>query len=48
MSDDDQIPFFQYLVDSGLAWELQGAYGRRAAAMLKAGQIKKAGYYKPH
>lgn len=31
---------FQDLVNSGLAWELQGSYGRMAAAMLRAGEIK--------
>lgn len=39
MSDDDTINLFQDLVNTGLAWQLQGSYGRQAAAMLEAGMI---------
>lgn len=40
LSAEDTIVLFQYLVDSGLAWSLQGAYGRVAVAMIKAGTIE--------
>lgn len=39
LSDEDTIALFQSLVNSGLAWKLQGSYGRTAQAMLDAGVI---------
>lgn len=32
-----QIEAWQYLIDTGLAWKLQGCFGRQAAAMIEAG-----------
>lgn len=37
MSDKEAIAFFQKLIDSGLAWQLQGSYGRTAQALINAG-----------
>lgn len=37
MSQHEVICFFQDLINSGMAWRLQGAYGRQAMALVKAG-----------
>lgn len=41
MTDEEIIEFFQELVDTGMAWELQGMYGRAAQALIDAGYIKR-------
>lgn len=43
MSADDAVAFFQHLVDSGLAWSLQGSYGRLAKALIEAGVVSPGG-----
>jgi len=40
MSAKEEVKFFQELVDSGLAWQLQGMYGRRAMDLIRAGLVK--------
>ena len=37
---DTTVAAWQYLVDSGLAWQLQGFYGRTAAALIKQGILR--------
>ena len=37
LSEDDTTALFQALIDNGMAWRLQGHYGRTAAAMIDAG-----------
>jgi hypothetical protein len=37
MDDETMVEFFQKLIDTGLAWELQGSYGRTAQRLIEAG-----------
>jgi len=37
MEEDEMVNFFQELIDNGMAWTLQGHYGRIAAALIDAG-----------
>lgn len=39
MDEDEVIEFFQELVNSGLAWRLQGSYGRMAHNLIINGLV---------
>jgi hypothetical protein len=37
MTDHEEVVFIQKLIDTGMAWTLQGHYGRTATAFIKEG-----------
>jgi hypothetical protein len=39
-NEETVIRAWQYLIDTGLAWQLQGSFGRGAMAMIEAGHCQ--------
>ena len=37
VGEETQIQAWQHLIDTGLAWQLQGAFGRQAVRMIDEG-----------
>lgn len=42
-TDEQKIEAFQFLIDEGVVWGLQGFYGRTAARLIEAGVCTPAG-----
>ena len=42
LDEEGILELFQELINSGLAWELQGSYGRTARALIDAGYCVEA------
>jgi hypothetical protein len=40
-SEEQYLAAWQYLVDTGLAWSLQGWFGRTATDLIEAGKISR-------
>lgn len=37
LSEAETVDLFQHLIDSGLAWQLRGSYGRTARFLIEQG-----------
>ena len=42
-NEEQVIEAWQHLVDTGLAWQLQGWFGRTAAQLIESGIVKHGG-----
>lgn len=40
LEDDEVIALFEYLISSGIVWQLQGSYGRFANYLIEQGLVE--------
>jgi hypothetical protein len=40
ITQDQEVAFFEHLVETGVCWQLSGHYQREAATLIEAGLIK--------
>jgi len=43
MEEEETVEFFQEMIDTGIVWGLQGAYGRIATELIEAGHCHQKG-----
>lgn len=47
-SEEDLLEAWQFLIDSGYAWALQGRFGRMAADLIRSGRCQPPGPHEAH